>query len=222
MTHTIAPVRFVTLEGPDGSGKSTQARLLGERLTAAGFQVVVTREPGGTRLGEQVREIVLGAGRDLDPRADAMLFSAQRAQHVAEVIGPALATGRLVVCDRHRDSTIAYQGYGSGLDVEAMTRLQDIATAGLLPDLTILFDLPVDVGLERRMSGPADDRNKFELDRSFDAEYHERVRAGYLRMASAGGRWRVVDAARAPEQVAADVAAIVLDAVGAGPRATSG
>jgi dTMP kinase len=213
MTDAAHPVRFVTLEGPDGSGKSTQARLLGERLAAAGLDVVVTREPGGTRLGEQVRDIVLGAGRDLDPRADAMLFSAQRAQHVAEVIGPALAVGRIVVCDRHRDSTVAYQGYGSGLDVVAMARLQDVATAGLLPDLTILFDLPVDVGLGRRMTGPAGDRNKFELDRDFDRAYHERVRAGYLRMASEGGRWRVVDATGDEGAVAEQVAAIVLAAV---------
>ena len=213
MTDSHSLVRFVTLEGPDGSGKSTQARLLGERLAAAGLDVVVTREPGGTRLGEQVRDIVLGAGRDLDPRADALLFSAQRAQHVSEVIGPALAAGRIVVCDRHRDSTIAYQGYGSGLDVEAMTRLQDVATAGLVPDLTILFDLPVDVGLRRRMTGPAGDRNKFELDRDFDRAYHERVRAGYLRMASEGGRWRMVDAAGDTGAVADQVAEIVFAAV---------
>ncbi|MCU0505070.1 MAG: dTMP kinase, partial [Chloroflexi bacterium] len=137
MTETVQPVRFITLEGPDGSGKSLQARLLGDRLQAAGRDVMVTREPGGTRTGEQVREIVLGAGRGLDPMADALLFSAQRAQHVAEVIRPALAAGRLVVCDRHRDSTICYQGYGSGLDVAAMRALQDLATGGLLPDLTL-------------------------------------------------------------------------------------
>ena len=210
MTEQRPPVRFITIEGPDGSGKSSQARLLGERLGRAGLDVVLTREPGGTRLGEQVRDIVLGAGRDLDARADAMLFSAQRAQHVAEVIGPALSAGRLVVCDRHRDSTIAYQGYGSGLDVAEITRLQDLATGGLLPDLTILLDVPVDVGLGRRMSGPAADRNKFELDDGFDLAYHERVRAGYLEMAAAGGRWRVVDAVGEQAAVAQVVADLVL------------
>ncbi len=204
------PVRFITIEGPDGSGKSSQARLLGDRLTREGFDVVVTREPGGTRLGEQVRDIVLGAGRDLDARADAMLFSAQRAQHVAEIIGPALAAGRLVLCDRHRDSTIAYQGYGSGLDVVEVTRLQDLATGGLLPDLTILLDVPVDVGLARRMKGPPADRNKFELDDGFDMAYHERVRLGYLEMAANGGRWRIVDAVGEPAIVAESVAGIVL------------
>ena len=210
MTEERRPVRFITIEGPDGSGKSSQTRRLGERLTGQGFDVVVTREPGGTRLGEQIRDIVLGAGRDLDARADAMLFSAQRAQHVAEVIGPALAAGRLVLCDRHRDSTIAYQGYGSGLDVAHVTRLQDLATGGLLPDLTILLDVPVDVGLGRRMSGPAADRNKFELDDGFDLAYHERVRAGYLEMASTGGRWRIVDAVGEQSAVAQAIADIVL------------
>jgi dTMP kinase len=214
VTETARPVRFITLEGPDGSGKSLQARLLGERLRAAGFDVVVTREPGGTRTGEQVREIVLGAGRGLDPMADALLFSAQRAQHVAEVIRPALAAGQVVVCDRHRDSTICYQGYGSGLDVEAMRALQDLATRGLLPDLTILLDVSVDVGLQRRQAGRPDDLNKFELDGTFDRAYHERVRAGYLREAAAGGRWRVVDASHPPEVVADEVGAIALAVLG--------
>ena len=213
MTEPAHAVRFITLEGPDGSGKSLQARLLGARLSAAGHDVVVTREPGGTRTGEQVREIVLGAGRGLDPMADALLFSAQRAQHVAEVIRPALASGRVVVCDRHRDSTICYQGYGSGLDVEAMRGLQDLATGGLLPDLTILLDVSVDVGLQRRQAGRPDDLNKFELDGTFDRAYHERVRMGYLREAAAGGRWRVVDASGTPEVVAEEVAAIVLEAL---------
>lgn len=213
MTHPARPVRFITLEGPDGSGKSLQARLLAERLAADGHDVVLTREPGGTRTGEQVREIVLGAGRGLDPRADALLFSAQRAQHVAEVIRPALVAGRLVVCDRHRDSTICYQGYGSGLDVEEMRHLQDLATDGLLPDLTILLDVSVDVGLGRRHAGRPDDLNKFELDGAFDRAYHERVRAGYLREASARGRWRIVDASRDAESVAADVAAIAIAAL---------
>jgi len=213
VTEPAHAVRFITLEGPDGSGKSLQARLLGARLSAAGHDVVVTREPGGTRTGEQVREIVLGAGRGLDPMADALLFSAQRAQHVAEVIRPALASGRVVVCDRHRDSTICYQGYGSGLDVEAMRGLQDLATGGLLPDLTILLDVSVDVGLQRRQAGRPDDLNKFELDGTFDRAYHERVRMGYLREAAAGGRWRVVDASGTPEVVAEEVAAIVLEAL---------
>ena len=214
MTDAARPVRFITLEGPDGSGKSLQARLLAERLTADGRDVVLTREPGGTRTGEQVREIVLGAGRGLDPRADALLFSAQRAQHVAEVIRPALAAGRIVVCDRHRDSTICYQGYGSGLDVEEMRHLQDLATGGLLPDLTILLDVSVEVGLARRHAGRPDDLNKFELDGAFDRAYHDRVRAGYLREAAAGGRWRMVDASRDADAVGQDVAGIVMAALG--------
>jgi len=216
VTEPARPIRFITLEGPDGSGKSLQAGLLADRLGARGLDVVLTREPGGTRTGEQVREIVLGAGRGLDPVADALLFSAQRAQHVAEVIRPALAAGRIVVCDRHRDSTICYQGYGSGLDVEEMRSLQDLATRGLLPDLTILLDVSVDVGLARRHAGRPDDLNKFELDGDFDRAYHERVRAGYLREAAAGGRWRIVDASREADAVAADVAAIVLAELASG------
>jgi dTMP kinase len=135
---------------------------------------------------------------------------------VAEVIAPALAAGRVVVCDRHRDSTICYQGYGSGLDVEAMRGLQDLATRGLLPDLTILLDVTVDTGLERRLAGRPADLNKFELDGTFDRAYHERVRAGYLREAAAGGRWRIVDASRDPGVVAADVGSLVLEALGQG------
>lgn len=216
MTDLARPVRFITLEGPDGSGKSLQASRLADRLRAVGRDVILTREPGGTRLGEQVRDIVLGPGRGLHPLADAMLMSAQRAQLVAEVIEPALAAGQIVVGDRHRDSTICYQGYGSGLDVEAMRALQDLATRGLLPDLTILLDVSVDVGLARRHAGRPDDLNKFELDGAFDRAYHERVRAGYLREAEAGGRWRIVDASRDADAVTGDVAEIVLEALSVG------
>lgn len=184
---------FVTFEGPDGSGKTIQADRLHRLALASGIASTLTREPGGTPAGERVRELLLGAASarlDLDPRADALLFSAARAQLVAEVIRPALARGELVVGARHADSTLAYQGHGAGLPVETLRALQRFATGGLLPHLTILLDLPVEIGLARK--GP-DERNRFEA--GLDLGFHRRVRDGYLKMAAEEpDRWAVVDA----------------------------
>src|SRR3954454_24157846 len=177
------PVRgvFVTLEGPDGSGKSSLLRRLSARVSVAGCDVVATREPGSTPLGEQVRRLVL----DTEPRidrtglADALLFAASRAQHVADVIRPALARGAIVVCDRYLDSSMAYQGAGSGLPLDELAAVQRFATGGLVPDLTILLDLPVDVGLARKSA----EVTRFEAFQ--DRAYHERVRAAFLSFAAA-------------------------------------
>jgi dTMP kinase len=189
---------FLTLEGPDGSGKSTQARLLAARLSDEGYETVVTREPGGTALGEAVREIVLQSPRLAPtPEADALLFNAARAQLVHEVVEPALAGGDVVICDRYADSTLAYQGYGSGRPIEGLRALGSFATGGLVPDLTILLDLPVAAGLSRK-AGP--EANRFELHR--DVEFHERVRRGFLQMArDEPRRFVVVDATHPQEEI---------------------
>jgi dTMP kinase len=183
---------FVTFEGPEGGGKSTQIRRLADHLTQRGIAVVVTREPGGTALGEAVRELLLGSRHsDMLPETEALLNSAARAQHVAEVIRPALAQGKVVLCDRYLDSTLAYQGAGRGLSIDDLVTLQSFATCGLWPDLTFLLDLPVEVGLSRRVAS-GEPLNRFDAD---SRAFHERVREYFLNAASADpGRWRVIDA----------------------------
>jgi dTMP kinase len=204
--------RFITLEGPEGAGKTLQAQRLADALESQELPVLLTREPGGTRLGDQLRGLLLaadvpGEGGRIAPRADALLFNAARAQLVAEVIGPALDAGEIVVCARFADSTLAYQGYGSGISLDDLRELADIATGGLVPDLTILLDIEPEIGLARKA---AEDRTRFEA--SFDLEFHRRVRAGFLELASSDpARFRVIDAERDPDAVFADVLAAALD-----------
>ena len=175
--------RFITLEGPEGSGKTTAARHLAGWLRERGRATLLTQEPGGTPLGDEVRRIVLhmrGMSDDLDLRADALLYAAGRAQHVARVIRPALERGEWVVCARYADSSLAYQGAGYGNDMTAMRQLQEFATFGLRPELTLLIDVPVEVGLERT-------RRRAEWNRFEDTEelaFFERVRAAYLGLAA--------------------------------------
>jgi dTMP kinase len=194
---------LVTFEGPEGGGKTTQSRWLHRRLVALGYEAVLTREPGGTTLGEAVRDWILELANDeLAPQAEALLHTAARAQHVASVIRPALARGAIVVCDRFADSTLAYQGGGRGLDERTLRALQEFATQGVWPDLTILIDVPVEVGLARRQ---ASGEPLTRLDREGVA-FHERVRAWY-RMAAAREpeRWQVVDGQLPAEDVANQV-----------------
>jgi dTMP kinase len=196
---------FITFEGPEGGGKSTQVHRLAATLAEQGFSVWTTREPGGTRVGEMVRPILLRHAEErLSPWSEALLFTAARAQHVSEVIRPRLERGEIVVCDRYSDSTIAYQGYGRGLDLDTLRRLQAQATGGLEADLTILLNLPVETGLSR-IPRPEQDR----LDRETSA-FHQRVRAGYQEMAAADpGRWREVDAAADADRVAERILGLV-------------
>ncbi len=211
---------FITFEGPEGSGKSTQAAILVERLRTAGREVVAVREPGGTPAGERIRAILLGEGGlaeggavSIDPRSDALLFNASRAQLVADVIRPALARGAVVIADRFADSTLAYQGYGSGLPLEELGALISFATAGLTPDLTLLFDLPVEEGLARK-SGSG--RTRFE--EGFDVAFHARVADGFRALAAASPeRWHTFDARRPAADLTAEVAAVV-DTALAAPR----
>jgi len=191
---------FITFEGVEGCGKSTQARLFAERLTAAGVVVRTLREPGGTQVGEAIREILLDpANVLLDPRAELLLYEASRAQLVAEVIKPALAAGEVVVCDRFYDSTTAYQGYARGIALDEIGRINEAATGGLVPDLTIVVDIDPATGLERacRASEGADRLEAEEL------AFHERVREGFLAIARAEpDRMLVVSGEGTAEQVA--------------------
>ena len=191
--------RFITFEGPEGAGKTTQAARLEATLRMRGLPVLATREPGGTALGERIREVLLAPSTEaFDPLADALLFNAARRQLVAEVIEPALAAGTTVICARFADSTRAYQGYGGGLPLAELDRLEAVATGGLRPDRTILLDLPVEIGLARKAP---DDRTRFET--SYDLSFHQRVRNGFMAMAAAeASRFVVIDASGDPEDIA--------------------
>ncbi len=196
---------LITFEGGEGSGKSTQARLLADRLQERGLPVLLTHEPAATEAGRRIWDVIAQGG--LDPLAELYLFLADRAQHVNQVIRPALAEGRIVVCDRFADSTVAYQGYGRGLDRRLIERLNRVATGGLKPNLTFLLDLPVEVGLARQglaLSG-AEGKATDAIGRE-GRDFHERVRRGYLALASRQpARWRVLDGSQPVEVVACQV-----------------
>lgn len=184
--------RFITLEGGDGAGKTTQAELLEEWLRARGLEVVRTREPGGTSLGRQLRELLLHGNEPIDPRAEALLYAADRAQHVAQVVRPALERGAIVVQDRYIDSSLAYQGAGRVLEVDDVRRLSSWASGGLQPDLTVLLDVSPELAVERRASaGGVADRLEREA-----TDFHTAVRLGFLALAAAEpGRFLTLDAA---------------------------
>ncbi|HEX9013122.1 MAG TPA: dTMP kinase, partial [Anaerolineaceae bacterium] len=176
---------FITLEGPDGGGKSSQLGPLAEYLRQEGYRVLTTREPGGTTIGDRVRQVLLDpANTGMQPRTEVLLFQASRAQLVEQVIRPHLASGWVVICDRYADSTLAYQGYGQGGDLPVLRALLDYATGGLKPDLTLLLDVDAEVGIHRiasRQPGYEDGQwNRLDAN---TLAYHERVRAGYHELA---------------------------------------
>lgn len=193
---------FITFEGIEGSGKTTQQRLLAEHLRAQGRTVVVTKEPGGTPLADRIRAILLDSANAIDPIAEVLLFAASRRQHTTEVIQPALSRGEIVLCDRYADSTLAYQGFGRMIDLDRLRTLNEWATNALVPNVTLLFDLPEEIGLHRansRNAGAAQDEGRFEAE---DLRFHRRVREGYLAMAVAEpDRYRVIDAYGTVEEV---------------------
>lgn len=199
--------RFITFEGPEGCGKTTQARRLAAALEAEGVSVRLTREPGGTPIAEQVREVLLRPDNAaMLAQTEALLYLAARAQHTAEVIQPALAAGTTVICDRYTDSTLAYQGYGHGLPLAELMRMDAFATGGLRPDLTVYLDLPVAVGLARKQ-GPEWNRLEGQT-----LAFHERVRAGYQALiARAPERYLVLDAERPIDELAAALTAAVVE-----------
>src|SRR5215213_5051429 len=208
MTHTAAAAdrrgRFITLEGGEGAGKSTQARLLAERLAERGLPVLLTREPGGSPGAEAVRGVLLGAG-PWDAVAETMLHFAARREHVARSIRPALDAGMWVVCDRFADSTLAYQCFGQGVPRSVWEALAEVALGALRPNLTILLDLPPELGLARAAS--RGETNRYE---ALDPAFHARVRTGFQAIAAAEpDRCFVLDATGSPEGVAAAIAALV-------------
>jgi len=211
---TGGPGAFITIDGPDGGGKTTQAERLREHLVARGIRVLLTREPGGTWLGERLRDVLLArtstSAAPTDPLSDALLFNAARRQIVGEVIRPAIESGTTVICARFADSTLAYQGYGAGVPLDRLRTLADVATDGLTPDLTILLDLPVEAGLARKAPG---DVTRFEAE--FDLAFHRRVRDGFLAIAREElGRVVVIDATADKDAVAAEIASVVDDRLG--------
>ena len=190
---------FITLEGPEGSGKTSQIPALADFLRSKGFDVVVTREPGGTAVGDQIREVLMNLKNvAIVPRTEILLFLAARAQHVESLIRPALEAGKVVLCDRFGDSTLAYQGYGHKTDLNTLRSLLDFSTGGLWPDLTLLLDVPVKDGLERKKDNDAE-WNRLD---AYAEAFHERVRQGYLALAKAEpDRWQIIDATKDKTQV---------------------
>ena len=196
---------FITLEGVEGAGKSTQIPRLRAWLEEMGLTVLVSREPGGSPLGRMIRPLLLDIrNQDLSPEGELFLYMADRAQHVRQVLLPALAADQIILCDRFADSTVAYQGYGRGVDIEQLTAMNKLAQAGLSPDLTLLFDLDVELGLRRARQrnareGMSESEGRFEAE---ELDFHRRVRQGYLDLARQyAWRYRIVDAARCPDLV---------------------
>lgn len=197
---------FITLEGPEGSGKTSHVPYLVQHLREKGLIVFPTREPGGTSIGEQIREVLHNLkNAEMNPRTETLLYQAARAQFVEQILKPHLSAGEIVLSDRYADSTIAYQGYGHQQNLSQVHALVQYATGGLIPDLTILLDLDVDLGLRRKKKG--DEWNRLD---AYTVEFHERVRAGYKELAKQEpDRWVVVDASRSWNDVQSELRKII-------------
>lgn len=202
---------FVTLEGPEGAGKTTQLKLLSRTLEEEGIPYVITRDPGGTSLGKPIRRILLNAESVVLPITELLLYEADRAQNVAEIIIPALEAGKLVICDRYIDSTVAYQGYGRGIDLGLIAQLNAVASQGLKPCRTILFDINSEDGLARLHPSGHDRLEREAL------EFHQKVRQGYLAEAAKDmQRWRIIDASAPMSKVQEELKTLILDAYKSG------
>jgi dTMP kinase len=207
-------IRFITFEGIDGSGKTTQLKALESHLITRRQSFISTREPGGTSLGRLIRQALLEVDKQpITSPAELFLYLADRAQHVHEVIRPALEQGKVVLCDRHTDSTLAYQGYGRGIELGLLRSLNDFASQGVRPDLTLLFDCPVEIGLSRtvqRQSQAARKRNREDRFEREKIEFHEKVRQGFLELARAEPqRFRIIDAGRSAAEVGQEIKNII-------------
>ena len=207
-------IQFITFEGGDGTGKSTQLQALESYLSGRGKSCLLTREPGGTSLGKLIRRLLLEVGKQpITSPTELFLYLADRAQHIREIVAPAIAQGKIVLCDRHTDSTLAYQGYGRGIDIALLQHLNDVASIGIKPDLTFLFDCPVDVGLsriaQRHLQAASDTHPEDRFERE-ELEFHERVRAGFLELARAEPqRFRIIDASRSVAEVTHQIKTII-------------
>jgi dTMP kinase len=194
---------FITFEGADGCGKTTQLNLLKDYLTSKGYDVILTREPGGKGLGEKIREILLNYDGVVSNRCESFLFLADRAQNIDVIVKPAIENGKIVLCDRHTDSSVAYQGYGRGLDINEIDTLNTLATGGLKPDLTLVFDVDIKTSMKR----VGDEKDRME---SSGVEFFNKVRNGYLELAKKEpNRIKVVDSTNTIEEIHSDVINIV-------------
>lgn len=195
---------FITFEGADGCGKTTQLNLLKDYLTAKGYAVILTREPGGKGLGEKIREILLNYDGKVADRCESFLFLADRAQNIETIVKPAIESGKIVLCDRHTDSSVAYQGYGRGLDIEQIKMLNNLATGGKQPDLTLVFDVDIETSMQR----VGNEKDRME---SSGKEFFNRVRNGYLEMAKQEPeRLKIVDSTKSIDKVHKRVIEIIL------------
>ncbi len=208
---------FITFEGPDGSGKTTQIRLLCACLEAKGYPVYLTREPGGTAIGDRIRELLHNpANAEMQATTEILLYSASRAQLVAETIHPILAAGQTVLCDRYAESTLAYQGYGRQLDLQVLRIITTFATGGLRPDLIVYFDFPVEEGLRRKRRAYETENTEWNRLDQESIEFHQRVRQGYLRLAEEEpARWLIVDASQPVEAIQQAIRRAVLSRLAA-------
>lgn len=196
---------FISIEGPDGSGKSTQIKLMKDYFINKGFKVIETREPGGTSISEKIRDIILDTqNTQMSPIAEALLYAASRAQLVHEIIKPSIYEGKVVICDRYVDSSIVYQGIARGIGVDVVSAINDIAIQGIMPDLTFLFDIDPEVALSRKITSTVADRLELEA-----LDFHKKVYEGYKKIAKENGRIKVIDASKSVKDINKDIINII-------------